>query len=125
MPIETGTLLGQYQIVSPLGAGGMSEVFRARDTRLNRDVALRVLPAHLAGDPAALARFEREAQAVAALSHPNILALHDFGSEGGVAYAVTELLEGETLRERLTSGALPPRRAIEVGVHIVRGIADS
>ena len=97
MPLQTGARVGPYQIVGPLGAGGMGEVYRARDTKLNRDVAIKVLPEHLASDPVALARFEREAQAVAALSHPNILAIYDFGADHGVAYAVTELLEGETL----------------------------
>ncbi len=123
MALQKDARLGQYVVGAPLGAGGMGEVYRARDAKLNRDVAIKVLPAHLAGDPAALARFEREAQAVAALSHSNILALHDFGSDGGVAYAVTELLEGETLRQRMQSGQLPPRKAIEFGVQIVRGIA--
>src|SRR5512141_461578 len=98
MPITTGTHLGSYEILGPLGAGGMGEVYRARDAKLNREVAIKVLPAGLARDAAALARFEREAQAVAALSHPNILAIHDFGTADGVTYAVTELLEGETLR---------------------------
>lgn len=123
MPIAAGSRLGVYEVLSPIGAGGMGEVFRARDTRLNRDVAIKVLPDRLAADTAALARFEREAQAVAALSHPNILAIHDFGTDQGVTYAVTELLEGSTLRDRLKDGALNPRKAIEYGVHIVQGIA--
>jgi serine/threonine protein kinase/Tol biopolymer transport system component len=101
----------------------MGEVYRARDAKLNRDVAIKVLPERLAQDPAALARFEREALAVAALSHPNILAIFDFGTQGGTTYAVTELLEGSTLRERLATGALPPRKAVDFAVHIVRGIA--
>ena len=101
----------------------MGEVYRARDTRLGRDVAIKVLPESLAGNSEALARFEREARAVAALSHPNILAIHDFGSENGVAYAAMELLEGATLRERLEGGALPPRKAIEIGLQIARGLA--
>ena len=88
----------------------MGEVYRARDTKLDRDVAVKVLPADLAGDPEALSRLEREARAVAQLSHPNILAIHDFGREGEVAYAVMELLEGETLRARLEQGALPARK---------------
>jgi len=123
MPLAPGSKIGVYEILGPLGAGGMGDVYRARDGRLNRDVALKVLSAHLAGDPTALARFEREAQAVAALSHPNILAIHDFGGADGVAYTVTELLEGETLRARLAQGALTPRKAIDYGVQIVRGIA--
>jgi hypothetical protein len=101
----------------------MGDVYRARDSRLNREVALKVLSAHLAGDPTALSRFEREAQSVAALTHPNILAIHDYGTADGVAFTVTELLEGETLRTRLADGALPPRKAIEYGIQIVRGIA--
>jgi len=101
----------------------MGEVYRARDTRLDRDVAVKVLPAEVGQDPAALARFEREAKAVAALSHPNILALHDFGREGGVSYAVTELLEGESLRDRLRDAALPPRKAIEYAHQIALGLA--
>jgi serine/threonine protein kinase len=89
----------------------MGEVYRARDTKLDRDVAIKVLPPHLAADPEALARFEREAKAVAALSHPNILSIHDYGRDAGVSYAAMELLEGGTLRERLSSGALRPRRS--------------
>ena len=103
MALTSGARLGTYEILAPLGQGGMGEVYRARDTKLARDVAVKVLPSHLADNPAALARFEREAKAVAALSHPNILAIFDFGSERGIAYAVTELLDGETLREKLGS----------------------
>src|SRR6266704_1081632 len=116
MPLSIGTRLGHYEILAPLGAGGMGEVYRARDPRLNRDVAIKVLPERLAGDPQALARFEREAKAVAALSHPNILAIHDFGTEQGVSYAVMELLEGETLRAGLARSALGWRQAVEMGV---------
>src|SRR6187551_179687 len=101
MALPTGARLGTYEILDKLGAGGMGEVYRARDSRLNRDVAIKVLPDALSRDPAALARFEREAQAVAALSHPNILAIHDFATQVGTTYAVTELLEGETLRVRM------------------------
>jgi serine/threonine protein kinase len=128
MPLNAGTRLGSYEIGAPIGAGGMGEVYRARDTKLNRDVAIKVLPENLAKDPAALARFEREAQSVAALSHPNILAIHDFGvsadaGAAGVAYAVTELLEGETLRAKLSGSALPARKAAEYALQIVHGIA--
>ena len=98
MPLARGTRLGPYEILGPLGAGGMGEVWRARDTKLARDVALKVLPDHLSDDSKALARFENEAKAVAALSHPHILAIHDFGRIDGVSFVVTELLEGETLR---------------------------
>jgi hypothetical protein len=89
MPLAPSTRLGPYEILAPLGAGGMGEVYRARDSRLDRDVVIKVLPERLARDPQALARFEREAKAVAALSHPNILAIHDFGCEGDITYAVT------------------------------------
>src|SRR5438093_10375990 len=131
MSLSAGTRLGPYEILAPIGAGGMGEVYRARDPRLNREVAIKVLPERLANDPQALARFEREAKAVAALSHPNILAIFDFGSEAGVAYAVTELLEGRTLRECLGTGAasdrpaasVPSRKAIEYGAQIARGLA--
>lgn len=111
MPFSIGSRLGCYEILAPIGAGGMGEVYRARDSRLGRDVAIKVLPEHLSKDPQALARFDREARAIAALSHPNILAIYDVGSEQGVAYTVTELLEGETLRSHLGSGALPWRKA--------------
>jgi len=121
--LRVGARLGAYEIIAPLGAGGMGEVFRARDTKLGREVALKVLPVAFASDPERLARFEREARAVAALSHPNILALFDFGSHEGTAYAVTELLEGETLRERLAGGALPVRKATEYAAQVARGLA--
>src|SRR5437879_11491883 len=101
MALTSGTKLGPYEIVAPAGAGGMGEVYRARDVRLNRDVAIKVLPAGFARDPERLLRFQQEAQAAAALNHPNILAVHDFGEHEGSPYMVTELLEGETVRERL------------------------
>ena len=121
--LSSGDRLGPYKIVALLGSGGMGDVYRARDTQLDRDVAVKVLPERVAGDPAALARFKREAKAVAALSHPNILAIHDFGTQDDVAYAVTELLQGETLRERLAAGALPVRKAIDYGVQTAQGLA--
>ena len=124
MTLAAGMKLGPYEILSPLGAGGMGEVYRARDTRLGREVAVKVLPELSAESPEALARFEREAQAVAALSHPNILAIHDFArSADGVTYCVMELLEGETLRERLEAAAIPPRKAVEYAQQILRGLA--
>ena len=121
--LSEGTRLGPYRIMGSLGAGGMGEVYRARDTRLDREVAIKVLPEPLAADPKALARFEREAKAVAALSHPNILAIHDFGEDGGVRFAVTELLEGETLRQRLMRERLAWRKAVEMGAAIADGLA--
>jgi len=123
MTLTPGMRLGPYEVLAPLGAGGMGEVYRARDTRLDRDVAIKVLPAHLAGDSRALSRFEREAKAVAALSHPNILAIHDFGTSNGVSFAATELLQGRTLRERLMGGPLPVRKAVEYCVQVASGLA--
>ncbi|HET9793977.1 MAG TPA: protein kinase [Thermoanaerobaculia bacterium] len=123
MTLASGVKLGGYQIVSPLGAGGMGEVYRAADTKLGREVAVKVLPERLAEDAEALARFEREARAVAALNHPNILGIYDFGREGGVAYAVMELLEGETLRDRLEAGAIPVRKAIDYAHQMAIGLA--
>src|SRR5262252_5164993 len=126
MTLAAGTRLGPYEVLSQVGAGGMGEVYKARDTRLDRTVAVKVLPRMAADGPDsadALARFEREARAVAALSHPNILAIHDFGREGDVAYCVTELLEGESLRQRLDAGAIPPRKAVEYAQQIARGLA--
>jgi serine/threonine protein kinase len=112
MPVVPGTRLGPYEILDTLGAGGMGEVYRARDLRLDRIVAVKVLPDHLAQDLNFRARFAREARAVAALSHPHILTIHDFGVDRGVPYAVTELLEGETLRAALDRGPIPWRRAL-------------
>ena len=123
MTLTPGTRLGPYEIVAQLGQGGMGIVFRARDTKLERDVAVKVLPKNLAEDPDALGRFEREAKAVAALSHPNILAIHDFGRDEGTVYAAMELLEGETLRQRLQDGALPARKAVEIALEIASGLA--
>jgi Tol biopolymer transport system component len=122
MSLPAGTRLGPYEIQSALGAGGMGEVYRARDTRLNRDVAIKVLPAGVA-EPERLSRFEQEARAAAALNHPNILAIFDFGTHDAAPFIVTELLEGETLRARMDSGALPVRRAIGIAVEIARGLA--
>ncbi|HQR36314.1 MAG TPA: serine/threonine-protein kinase, partial [Blastocatellia bacterium] len=118
-----GRTLGHYTIQSKIGAGGMGEVYRAQDLRLDRDVAVKILPEHLAQDAEALRRFEREAKAVAALSHPNILSIFDFGTEEGVSYAVMELLEGETLRARLQRGAIGWREAAEIGSAIAEGLA--
>ena len=121
MTLTAGARLGPYAILSPLGAGGMGEVYRARDTRLDRDVAVKVLPETLVADPAALARFEREAKSVASISHPNILAIHDFGSDGAIVFAVMELLEGETLREKLAV-AVPQRKALDYALQIAQGL---
>ncbi|MCA1610200.1 MAG: serine/threonine-protein kinase [Acidobacteria bacterium] len=123
MPLATGQRLGPYEIVAPLGSGGMGEVYRARDRKLDRDVAVKVLPESVAADPEALARFEREAKAVASLSHPNILAIFDFGTQDGVSFAVMELLEGETLRNTLEAGPLSQKRAVEYALQIARGLS--
>jgi serine/threonine protein kinase/Tol biopolymer transport system component len=123
MGLSPGTRLGRYEILSPLGAGGMGEVYRARDGKLDRDVAIKVLPSHLSDDPEALARFEREAKAVAALSHPGILAVHDFGRAGATAFVVMELLDGETLRQRLAEGGLPARKAADYGLQVAHALA--
>src|ERR1700683_3058486 len=123
MPLNPGTKLGPYEIVAPLGAGGMGEVYRARDLRLGRDVALKILPESFARDADRLRRFEQEARAVAALNHPNILAVFDIGQNEGSPFLVSELLEGETLRAALDAGALPQRKTIEYGVQIAHGLA--
>jgi serine/threonine protein kinase len=115
--------LGPYEIVSLLGAGGMGEVYRARDPRLRRDVAIKVLPAGYAGDLDLLKRLEREARAISQLNHPNIVAVYDVGSQDGVEYIVMELLEGETLGTLLNAGSLSPRRALEYATQIARGLA--
>jgi Tol biopolymer transport system component len=123
LALTAGARLGPYQVVAPIGAGGMGEVFRARDTRLDRDVALKMLPLAAAADPDRLRRFEQEARATAALNHPNILAVFDVGSDAGVNYVVSELLEGETLRARIERGPLSPPRAAAVAADIARGLA--
>ncbi len=121
MSLAPGTRLGAYEIVALIGAGGMGEVYRARDARLGRDVAIKVLPAAFSADADRLRRFEQEARAAAALNHPNILSVHDIGSQEGAPYVVSELLEGETLRARI--GALPVRKACEYAIQIARGLA--
>jgi Tol biopolymer transport system component len=123
MALNAGTRLGRYEILSAIGAGGMGEVYRARDAQLQRDIAIKVLPENLALDPEQRARFEREAQAIAALSHPNILSVFDTGIHDGRLYVVTELLEGQTLRDRLSQGPLPVRKAVDWAMQIARGLA--
>jgi eukaryotic-like serine/threonine-protein kinase len=122
MPIPSGTKLGPYEIVAPVGAGGMGEVYRARDQRLGRDVAIKVLPAALSRDAERMRRFEQEARAAAALNHPNILAVFDIGTHDDSPYLVTELLEGETLRERMQARALSARKAVDYAQQIARGL---
>jgi Tol biopolymer transport system component len=120
--IAAGTRLGPYEIVAPLGAGGMGEVWRARDTRLDRSVAIKVLPRDLAGNAQFRQRFEREAKAISQLNHPNICTLHDIGDEQGTGYLVMELLDGETLADRLAKGALPPAEVLRYGIQIADGL---
>ncbi len=122
MALAVGTKLGPYEIHSPLGAGGMGEVYRARDTRLGRDVAVKVLPQHLSSDPDLKARFEREARASSALSDPHICHLYDIGSQDGADYLVMELLEGESLADRLQKGPLPLRQALQYGIEIAEAL---
>jgi Tol biopolymer transport system component len=121
--VQPGSRIAHFEILGLVGVGRMGEVYRARDTRLGREVAIKVLPAEFASDPDRLRRFEQEARAVAALDHPNILALYDVGTHEGSPYIVTQLLEGESLRERLQAGPLTPRKAIEVGAEIAQGLA--
>src|SRR5260370_40091305 len=115
MTISVGTRLGPYEVQSPLGAGGMGEVWKARDTRLERTVAIKVLPDHLASSPDVRQRFEREAKTISALSHPHICALYDVGNQDGVEYLVMEYLEGGTLSDRLAKGPLPPDQLLRYG----------
>src|ERR1700693_4682326 len=121
MTLNVGTRLGPYEILSPLGAGGMGEVYRAKDSRLAREVAIKVLPASFSADAGRLRRFEQEAKAAGLLSHPNITAVHDIGQHEGAPYVVQELLEGETLSSRLLGGALSVRKAIDYAVQITHG----
>ena len=123
MALSPGTTVGVYEILGSLGAGGMGEVYRARDPRLDREVAIKVLPAGTAGDPDALARFEREALSVARLSHPNIVGIYEFARQGDLVFVVMELVDGETLRARLAHGPMPPRRAVAYAQQIARGVA--
>ncbi len=121
--LNAGTKLGPYEIQSPLGAGGMGEVYRARDTRLERTVAIKILPAAFSSDADRLQRFEHEARVLSSLNHPNLLAIHDVGAQGDVHYLVSEFLEGQTLRERLNTGLLPQRKVSEYALEMAKGLA--
>jgi TolB-like protein/Tfp pilus assembly protein PilF len=125
MPLDPGVVLGRYEVLAPLGHGGMGEVYRARDRELGREVALKVIAAARAEDPLATARFRREAQAVAALSHPAIVAIHDFGEDRGVLFAVTELLQGETVRARLGRGPFDPEVAVRLAAAVAEGLESA
>src|SRR3989440_11539167 len=122
MALTSGTKLGPYEIQSPLGAGGMGEVYRASDTRLDRTVAIKVLPANLSSDPSLKQRLEREAKAISKLSHPHICTLHDVGHQDGVDFLVMEYLEGETLASRLDKGALASDQVVKYGIEICEGL---
>src|SRR5215469_13731576 len=123
MPLQVGSRLGPYEIVAPLGAGGMGEVYRARDTRLGREVAIKILPEQLAAAPEARQRFEREARAVSSLNHPHICTLYDIGRDGGTDFLVMEYLDGGTLAQKIRSGALSGRGAAEIAAQVARGLA--
>ena len=123
MEVRPGARLGPYEILSPLGAGGMGEVWRARDHRLGRDVALKILPAEMLHDEERRRRFEREARSVARLSHPNVCAIHDVGRDGERDYLVLELLEGETLAQRLSAGPLPLGEVLRIGAQLASALA--
>src|SRR5260221_1730910 len=122
MPLTAGTKLGPYEVVAPLGAGGMGEVYRATDTRLDRTVAIKILPVRLSDNPEAKQRFEREARAISSLNHPHICVLHDVGSQDGTSYLVMEYLQGETLESQLRKGRMPLKQALEVGVQICEAL---
>jgi len=121
--MEPGAHLGPYEIISPLGAGGMGEVYRAKDPRLKREVAVKVLSAEVLGDAERQKRFQREAEAISALNHPNVLSVYDTGSENGTPYIVSELVEGESLRKLLQKGPVPIRRLLDIAVQIADGLA--
>src|SRR4249920_3060984 len=118
MTLAAGTRLGPYEILAPIGAGGMGEVYKAKDTRLERTVAIKVLPQHLSASPEVRQRFEREAKTISQLSHSHICALYDVGNQDGVEYLVMELLEGESLSDRLARGALPLEQTLRFGTEI-------
>src|SRR5882762_772184 len=125
MPLTSGMKLGPYEIQSPLGAGGMGEVYRARDSRLERDVAIKVLPANLSSDPSLRQRLEREAKAVSKLSHPHICTLHDIGHQDGVDFLVMELVDGETLEQRLLKSPLPPDQTLRIAAQVADALAKA
>src|SRR6202167_4613497 len=122
MGLNSGTKLGPYEILSPLGSGGMGEVYRAKDTRLDRIVAVKILPNHLSDNSEAKQRFDREARAISSLNHPNICTLHDVGHQDGIDFLVMELLEGETLADRLAKGPLPAELVLKYGIEICEGL---
>src|SRR6266481_927973 len=125
MALTSGTKLGPYEIQSPLGAGGMGEVYRARDTRLDRSVAIKILSAAFSADCDRLVRFEQEARSASALNHPNIVTIYELGQDGSTHYIAMELVEGKTLRELIVAGLLPIRKAIEIAAEVAEGLAKA
>src|SRR5215510_3954944 len=125
MPISAGSRFGPYEVVAPLGAGGMGEVWRARDERLGRDVAIKVLPEEVSADSGRLKRFEREALAASALNHPNIVTIYDIGSADSISYIAMERVEGSTLRELLVSGPFPIKKLLQTATQIADGLAKA
>jgi len=125
MPLPQGTQLGPYEITAPLGVGGMGEVYRARDTRLNRTVAIKILPAHLSSDPVRKQRFEREAKTISSLNHPHICVLYDVGHQDGIDYLVMECVEGETLAARQEKGLLPLEQVLKYGAQIAHALEEA
>src|SRR6187455_409966 len=123
MPLTPTSRLGPYEIIAPLGAGGMGEVYRARDSRLGRDVAIKVLPSEVSADSDRLARFEREARSASALNHPNIVTIHDVGRTDSISFIAMELVQGQTLRSLLADGPLPMKRVLALGAQITEGLA--
>src|SRR4051794_6700669 len=123
MALDAGTKLGRYEVLSQIGAGGMGEVYRARDPKINREVAIKVLPPDFSLDAERLRRFEQEAQAAGALNHPNVLAIYDVETSDGHPYVVSELLNGETLREQMGGTPMPVRRAVDYALQIANGLA--
>jgi serine/threonine protein kinase len=125
MTLPPGTRLGPYEVVASVGAGGMGEVYRARDTRLGREVAIKTLPALAASDPERRARFEQEARSASALNHPNIITVLDIGDTEGTSYIAMEYVEGRSVRELLAAGPLPPRKVLDIGVQAAEGLAKA
>src|SRR5580765_7612050 len=123
MSLTPGTRLGPYELLAPIGAGGMGEVYRARDARLNRDVAIKVLPAEVASDPSRLKRFEKEARSASALNHPNIVTIYEIGTADAISYIAMERVDGKTLRDLLLPGALPIRRLLPIAAQVADGLA--
>src|SRR5262245_18962045 len=123
MALTSGTRLGPYEVLSPLGAGGMGEVYRARDVKLGRDVAIKVLPADLASDPSRLKRFAKDARSASSLNHPSIVTIYEIGQADSVNYIAMELVEGKTLRELVAAGSLPIRKLLQVGTQMAEGLA--